>query len=101
MRLNDRYLNRYVCNACKADVVTIQPGIGNVPYWLKCRSVLAVAGGRPKLCEGFARSQFYDVPPDATPTWEFYSPQVEDVHSWFDKWKRTNNQLAIRKIENA
>lgn len=52
-------------------------------------------------CDGFARSQFYDVPLDAVPTWEFYSPQVEDIHSWFDQWRYTNNQLFIRKIKNV
>ena len=58
-----------------------------------------MAGAVPRSCGGFARSQFYDVPPDATPEWEFYSPQVADLHSWFDKWRYTNNQLFIRRID--
>jgi len=63
--------------------------------------VLAVAGQRHMRCDGFARSQFYDVPLDAVPEREFYSPQVSDIHSWFDRWKYTNNILFIRKIGNA
>jgi len=58
-----------------------------------------VSSGQSRTCDGFARSQFYDVPLTATPEWEFYSPQVEDIHSWFDRWRFTNNQLFIRKID--
>jgi hypothetical protein len=54
--------------------------------------------GRPVMCSGFARSQFYDVPPGAVPDLEFYSPQVADIRSWFDRWRFTNNQLFVRRI---
>lgn len=70
-----------------------------MPYELACRTILSVTGGIPKSCDGFARSQFYDVPADAQPTWEFYSPQVADMHSWFDCWRYTNNILFIRRID--
>jgi len=61
--------------------------------------VLSVAGGKQRMCDGFARSQFYNVPASAVPEWEFYSPQVSDIHSWFDRWKYTNNILFIRRID--
>ena len=80
-------------------MITAQPGIGRVPYEVQCENV--IDGSR---CEGFARSQFYDLGPagpNAWPTHEFYSPQVTDIHSWFDRWRYTNNQLFLRKLTNG
>lgn len=89
LRERDR-VNRYVCPKCWTEMITVQPGVGLVPYEVKCQT---------KSCGGFARSQFYRVGLGATPKWEFYSPQITDLHSWFDKWKHTNNQLFLRRIE--
>lgn len=68
---------------------------------MKCQVILSTAGGKHTRCDGFARSQFYDMGSCvvAEPEYEFYSPQVADIHSWFDRWRYTNNILFIRRID--
>jgi hypothetical protein len=63
--------------------------------------ILSTAAGKHSRCGGFARSQFYDLGGCvvAEPEYEFYSPQVSDIHSWFDRWRYTNNILFIRRID--
>jgi hypothetical protein len=67
-----------------------------VPFELRCES--RIDGRR---CEGFARSQFYDLGGGdliKRPTHIFYWPKPADLKTWFDRWRFANGQLFLRRI---
>lgn len=84
--------NRYVCNCCQGEIVTIDIDGGVTPYLLLCR---ATPG-----CRGAMLSQWYQGAESLEPGWEFYHPEPEEYSRLARNYKEHVDKggLLLREI---
>lgn len=85
----DKRVNVYVCHKCGKEVVTIDRVDGTTPFVIKCSE-----------CGEMARSSFYNVNQDLTPTVEFYKPDKEEYDKLDEELKEYVDRgcLLYRRI---
>lgn len=75
-------INVYICEVCAGHTVTIDREPGVTPFMLRCRAT--------KDCGGSAFSQFYSVPQDLTPSYEWRKPTKTE---YFQQDKETREHV--------
>lgn len=89
-------LNKYTCNTCEGEIVTIEREPGVTPMMIDCRAT--------EGCEGLMMSWGYQIHYDVTPTWEWVKPDINLLKNYkkknpalFEHFKLGG--LYLRKIE--
>jgi hypothetical protein len=83
--------NRYTCQVCGGQIVTIDREVGVTPFMIKCRA--------PEGCSGDMYSAFYNEVNDE-PTYEWRKPTVAEYEKLHPREKDHVDQggLLIYKI---
>lgn len=68
--------NRYVCQRCGHNVVTVDKDEGVTPFMLSHREV-------GSLCPGIMQSNFYKTEATAVATFEWFKPTVKQVRALY------------------
>lgn len=85
--------NKYTCEGCKGEIVTIDRDAGVTPFMIDCR-----------LCNaGWAQSSCYRIPQNLSATYEWYAPEDKDTHQMTRATRDhvKNGGLLLRKIEDV
>ena len=92
--------NKYVCEKCGGEFITVNLVDGVTPYTLECRA------NWPEICSGLARSQFYRIDQTTPAGWGWYRPdgveleRLEQLHPGTKDYVK-NGCLILRKLDGA
>jgi len=67
-------INIYTCDTCRGEIVTINRNEGVTPAFLSCNTT--------RSCPGTMASQWYHVPQDLTPDWEWFMPDRKEWRNY-------------------
>lgn len=82
--------NRYVCDTCGKDVITVNIDDGVTPFMILCK---ATPG-----CRGAMRSSFYQVPQELPAQFEWFRPESFKGYSRAMREHFENGGLDLREI---
>lgn len=86
-------LNRYTCNLCGLDIITIDRSVGVTPFSIICKATAE--------CRGHMVSAMYRVPSDLLATWEWYRPTTTEFKTLGAHQKQhvEHGGLLLRRCE--